>query len=191
VDYLIRNSITLPDVCVGETNAPVWTTTDTLSLTTRTCPTDANITGSLGCDWHELRTNTRDQTDGRFQRTLVKIEPNDPDPALEATGSVTIFQPPASTAATPATQHGGVSFETDPYKMYLTFSTGAVGATNFLVNDLTFKCTLNRFTGGYVVKTSFFLTYNRPTLGQVLTDDYLQEYFERETAVRANAPFEF
>jgi prepilin-type N-terminal cleavage/methylation domain-containing protein len=190
IDYLLRNSLTLPDVCVGSNRDVAGTTRGESGFD----PADGGGGNPFlaQTDRHELRANISGMSTGQFQRALVKIENADDDLAVAAGGPLVIYLPPPTTSTATLVRHGASGFIDDDYKIYLTSEVGAVGtATKFLVRDLIFDCQHNHFTGGYVVTTSFNITYNRSTLSQYLAEDWLREDFERKTAIRVTAPFEY
>jgi prepilin-type N-terminal cleavage/methylation domain-containing protein len=176
IDFLIRNSLTIPDVCVNQ-KAEVFYQPATDSL-------DFEY---LGCPQTALRTNTQAQGSGQFQRSLVFLpaEVNAPylssgcgnnnvgtlgsyiSPQVES-NQIMLFQPlELGSDASGVTRHNDPNFTAAANKIALTSSlAGSSGTVPFKVTDLQFTCGYDDFAGGWAVTTEFYISYNRRTLSR-------------------------
>jgi hypothetical protein len=191
IDYFIRNSLTVPDICTDEDENP-------LGLDTHLCNPDEvgnyaeNCTTlNTPCCYQHFRSNTQGSDNIFFQRNLITLEQT-PTPDGSSSGSLVFYQPTNFSTKHSLTTNSSDSF-TDfinaSLKTNLTSTlTGSTGAGNFNVHDLRFYCLHDPFTNGNIVHTEFKITYQRKTLGA--DAQVIEEQFRRDTAVRNNYIFE-
>lgn len=173
IEFLVRNSITLPDICCVNPNVTV-----------------ANPCVPLGSsDTHYsnlIKLNTQGTGSNFFQRNQVKIEGSELILMIKNSiehDSLSFWTPVSeiiNLTSSKTGSAGSVSFEVKPRTLNRLFS----------CSNLTFQvgappATIQR---GFIVTVAFTITYNRRTFG---TDSPpIVEVFEREIAVVNTNPFE-
>jgi prepilin-type N-terminal cleavage/methylation domain-containing protein len=192
IDYFIRNSLTVPDICTDEDENPLGLDThlcnpDELSDYQTNCVTTYN----QPCCYQHLRSNTQGSDAVFFQRNLITLEQITNSDGTSS-GSLVVYQP-----TDPLTKHSLTASSSDSFTDFINTSiktnltstiTGSTGAGNFNVHDLRFYCLHDPFTNGNIVHTEFKITYQRKTLG--VDAQVIEEQFRRDTAVRNDYIFE-
>jgi len=180
IEYLVRNGITLPDVC-GKFVSGNWTE---LKETSNTC----RNSGCPGTIANTLKVNLRGENLSNDYLHRMRVFSSG-DQLYEVS---TYF---------PTTGSSAVKHDKDNYYFLnnaqgkigtynLTRSNpGSTGASKFSVNDFEVKCTYDpTFLNGYSVNVSFSITYSRRSLNNL--EKGFREDFSRDIAVRNAVKFQ-
>lgn len=161
IDFLIRNSITLPDICCKN----------------RAIPCVALEPGKSQSYRGGLKFNTQGSGTNFFKRHRVKI----------INGELVVFSPTSSSTKHNDTTTGWWDNYDNSISL-TTAKTGSSGTVPFTISNFIFSCSQDSFTKGYIVKIEFTITYDRKTFSS--NSPPIIEKFTREVAVVNTNPFE-
>ena len=185
IEYLIRNSITLPDICMQYSGG--YSTTNTLEdqckATTTGCTTGVAGIPSTSIIKFNLRGENR--TTDYIHRMRVFFQDNE---------LIEVSTYPSTCSGSQCkhndTPSSGGWEKTDGYSLTRAGSGSISAASNsFKVTDFKAQCFYDKaFTNGYIVNIKFNIKYERNTLNNRSAS--VEEHFERNVAVRNTGNFQ-
>ena len=184
IDFLVRNSVTLPKLCDGLSAG---------NSKANGTDKDGNTVGDGPPA--VLKTNTAPTTQfTKYDRSLVRLG-EQPDSQNELLlfnnfGNLSDGAPRTHKHNDPSnTDYDSAYFDDEDNAINLTSSLeGQTGTIPFKIYGLSFTCTRDPFTDGYIVTTRFSMEYDRRTLSK--TADPIVEHFKRETPVVNITPWQ-
>ncbi|MBQ6449381.1 type II secretion system protein [bacterium] len=173
IEYLVRNSITLPDICMQYSGG--YSTTNTLEDQCKASGCTTGVAGIPSTSIIKFNLRGENRTTDYIHRMRVFFQDNE---LIEVS-----TYPSGKT-------HSDTLAKTDGYSLTRAGSGSISAASNsFKVTDFKAQCFYDKaFTNGYIVNIKFNIKYERNTLNNRSAS--VEEHFERNVAVRNTGNFQ-
>ena len=188
IEYLIRNSITLPDICMSGTS--------TLEDVCKTSGGGICTNGAYGSAATTIKLNLRgeNRTTDYIHRMRVFYTSTSASSTSPAYGDIVEVSTYPSCSGSTQCKHNetpsGGWVKTHGYSLTRAGS-GSVGAltNSFNVSSFSAQCFYDKaFSNGYIVRVKFAIEYQRKSLNA--HEETLREEFARDVAIRNTGNFQ-